>query len=82
MIVNPLKWFSQRRLDNIPPHFTRCFTPVQSDDAHSWVLSSLTGRYVTATGDTGTFMFTSDINIYFEDPAEAMLYELRWSGGK
>ena len=82
MIVNPAKWFSKRKLDHIPPHFTRCFTPMPSADTHGWVLASLSGRYATGNADTGTFIFTSDINIYFEDPAEAMLYELRWSGGK
>jgi len=48
-----------------------------------WVESKLMGRYYIGPApledDTSIYMFRDDI-FYFEDPKEAMMYELVWSG--
>jgi hypothetical protein len=44
------------------------------------------GRYAITNAEEGDndimSIFILARNIYFEDPAEAMMYELRWSGSK
>ena len=84
--IDPLVWFGKRRCDTIPRHFVKTTTPV-TDEAKSWVTATLKGRYAITTvmeeGETLTFIELSDkVVFYFEDPAEAMIYELRWSGSK
>jgi len=83
MNINVLSWYSTRKLSTSPPHFTKCSTPL-TDTAMVWVLTKLQGRYsVEDTEDTDEdFFFLNSHCISFEDPAEAMLYELRWSGTK
>jgi len=71
--INPQIWFSDRKLKSIPKHFLKSNTPA-SDEACVWVLSKLQGRFATDLGDS------FDNDIYFEDPKELMIYELRWSG--
>jgi hypothetical protein len=84
MNVNPLKWFSQRELEHVPHHFTKCHTFLETPEMTAWVLTKLSGRYATAMAskEMGTFLLTQQTVIFFEDPSEAMLYELRWSGSK
>lgn len=80
--VNPQVWFGERELKHVPPHFIRCETPT-SDEALLWVDTMLVGRYALSsyTEDT-TFFLDFDTYIYFENPSEATMYELRWSGSK
>jgi hypothetical protein len=82
MNVNPFKWFGTRELSTVPPHFVKAST-ILSDKAKLWVVSKLVGRYaiVSITEDTDFIPFPNDY-IFFEDPSEAMMYELRWSGSK
>jgi hypothetical protein len=81
MNVNVLAWYATRKLSICPPHFVKCTTPV-TEKTLLWVMSKLHGRYTLEEGDDDDFMFVSIRYISFEDPAEAMLYELRWSGTK
>lgn len=84
MIVNPAKWFGTRELSNVPPHFVQSNTTV-TEKSKLWVTSKLQGRYAFATvtdEDDTVLGFLTQEHIFFEDPAEAMLYELRWSGSK
>jgi hypothetical protein len=85
MNFNPLLWYGERKLQHIPPHFTKATTAL-TDDALFWVITKCHGRYSISTveEDENDIMsiFILTQNIYFEDPAEAMMYELRWSGGK
>lgn len=75
-------WHNKRELEFAPPHFIKCHTKV-TDEAMLWVISSLEGRYsLVNTTDFTDFDLTMDTTIYFENPSEAMVYELRWSGGK
>jgi hypothetical protein len=85
MNVNPLLWYGERELQHIPPHFTKAHTTL-TDESLFWVITKCHGRYTTTNVDEDVSdimsIFILTRNIYFEDPAEAMMYELRWSGGK
>jgi len=83
MNVNALAWYSTRELSLTPPHFVRCPTPV-TDKSLLWVLTKLQGRYTTIPGNepSDEYLYIEWRQVAFEDPAEAMLYELRWSGTK
>jgi hypothetical protein len=85
MNVNPLLWYGERELQHIPPHFTKAHTTL-TDESLFWVMTKCHGRYTTTNvnEDAEDIMsiFILARNIYFEDPAEAMMYELRWSGSK
>ena len=81
MIVNPLLWYGTRELKVTPPHFTKCTTPL-SDESLEWVITKLQGRFSKEDGGDDEDFFVSIQHILFEDSAEAMLYELRWSGTK
>lgn len=79
--MNPLLWFGERRLDKVPPHFVKCDTPV-NDKIEFWVLTKTYGRYCIISVSNDDSIFSDKEIIYFEDPKEAMLYELRWAGSK
>ena len=86
MNVNPLLWFSEREVKFTPPHFVKCPTPLTEKSRH-WVMSKTQSRYSICQGheedeDKLAFLFEDRYYIYFEDPKEATLYELRWSGSK
>lgn len=85
MNVNPLLWFGEREVKSTPPHFTKCPTPL-SEKSKTWVMSKTQSRYSIVLGNDGSedplAIFTDAYFVYFEDPKEATLYELRWSGGK
>jgi hypothetical protein len=85
-MINPLLWFGEREVKtHVPPHFVKCESQL-TEKSKLWVLTKLQGRYSIAIGqDTSneiTFLFADKQYIYFEDPAEATFYELRWSGSK
>ena len=80
--VNPQVWYGERELSHVPPHFIKSTTPL-TNESLNWVNSKLIGRYSLSTySEHQNFVFESRTNIYFEDPGEAMMYELRWSGSK
>lgn len=82
--LSPLVWFSERQLKTIPRHFIRGQTP-PTPESLQWVLITLHGRYVvTSSMRSINDMFGADQKeyIFFEDPKEAMIYELRWAGEK
>lgn len=72
---------SEREVENCPIHFIKTQTPI-THDALNWVRNTLKGRYslIFSEDETTNFIFTQKLNIYFEDPSEATVYELRWSG--
>lgn len=82
---NPQLWFGKRQVDTLPPHFVKAHTALTTESLE-WVKSKLTGRYTvlenTSMSITSLTMLDLHSYIYFEDPKEAMYYELRWSGGK
>jgi hypothetical protein len=87
MNVNPLLWFGEREVKSTPPHFIKCPTSLTEKSKH-WVLTKTQSRYSICAGqeedeeDKLAFIFEDKQYIYFEDPVEATIYELRWSGGK
>lgn len=87
--IDPIVWFTDRKLSHTPPHFIVVKTPI-TEESKLWILSNLRGRFSIVT-DVGlllplsdkfkTFLL-SDLNENFpafEDPKEAMMYELKWS---
>jgi hypothetical protein len=80
--INPQVWFGERELHHVPPHFVKATTPLTTESM-SWVNTRLISRYaLSSLWETDNFIFDSGSYVYFEDPSEAMLYELRWSGTK
>lgn len=79
--INPVDWYSERKLIYTPKHFTLTTTPI-TNESELWILSTLTGRYSLTSGvsdgDTD-FMFNMNNYPSFEDPKEALIYELKWS---
>ena len=74
--INLMTWFAQRQLDFCPKHFVRCQTYL-TDEARLWVYEYLTGRFYITTGVSDDWGL--DTEIFFENPQEAMLYELKFS---
>jgi len=77
--MDPLVWFGNRVVKPAPRHFTGTSVP-SNHDIHSWVLTNLKGRYSLETNSFGGHSLDLGSYYYFEDPAEAMIFELRWSG--
>jgi hypothetical protein len=80
--INPINWFSNRELGFLPKHFVKSSTPV-TGEAYCWVLCKLQGRFTLKYDElssTNDFILSIENRIYFEDPKELMVYELRWSG--
>ena len=78
--LDPITWFSERELTHTPKHFVVTSHPCTSE-SKQWVLDKLSGRFSI------TYPVVSN-NIYelinpsclaFEDPQEAVFYELKWS---
>jgi hypothetical protein len=79
--IDVLSWYIDRELPFVPKHFVRAPSPV-SEDALFWVKTKLRGRYALKTIFTDLIVFTNCQAIYFEDPAECTMYELKWSSNK
>ena len=84
--IDPLVWFGTREVTPVPKHFIRTPTST-SPESLLWVITRLKGRYSLSTvieEESSVLVLGNDIHqaIYFEDPSEAMMFELRWSGDK
>jgi len=79
--IDLLSWFIDRELNYVPKHFVRAPTPV-NDESLFWVKTKLRGRYSLKTVFNDVIIFNNLDSIYFEDPAECTLYELKWAGNK
>jgi hypothetical protein len=76
--VDPTIWFSQREVKFAPPHFTSTQTKLTPESLH-WIRNNIRGRY-SILSDPADAIFNFDMgNVVFEDPKDAMLYELKWS---
>lgn len=80
--IDPQSWFGVREIKNIiPKHFTKSSTSM-TEESYLWVVKKLAGRFGTSIDMSTVSSFNDgDTYVYFEDPKEAMIYELRWSGG-
>lgn len=79
MNINLQSWFAERHCAYLPKHFVCASTPI-SDEKHLWILEKCIGRYYIGQIDgTKLASLLQDPLVYFEDPQEAIFYELTWS---
>lgn len=79
--INIEEWADYRLLDYKPKHFIVTHTPV-NDTSKIWIREKLKGRYCFIDKEeTTTFLFLGmeEKLPCFEDPKEAIFYELTWS---
>lgn len=84
--LSPEVWFIDRQLDFTPSYFTVAKTSI-TDESVAWILSTLKGRFSLQfkhEHDLSDTLLLGDIPWLvtvpaFEDPQEALLYELKWS---
>lgn len=78
LVLKPEVWYINRRMDFKPSHFITVKTPLTKNSAQ-WILNNLTGRF-TFNGNNELNEDLDEVTYpSFEDPAEAILYELKWS---
>lgn len=71
--INLYTWFTDRELSFAPDHFVRTTTPV-TPESREWILEKLIGRF-SLEGSSISFI---GLMPAFEDPKEAVFYELTW----
>lgn len=83
--IHPYFWYGERKLNFTPNHFVFSNTQV-TNESLSWVLNKLKGRFSieskiqdTPWSDWGVSVNYTVQCIAFEDPKEAVLFELTWS---
>ena len=78
--LDPITWFTDRELSYTPKHFIVTSHPCTSE-SKQWVLDKLSGRFsVTYPIVSNNILeLISPSCIAFEDPQEAIFYELKWS---
>ena len=80
--LDPITWFSERELTYTPKHFVVVSHPC-TDESKQWVLDKLSGRfcitYPTLSNNNNLIELLTPSCIAFEDPQEAVFYELKWS---
>lgn len=87
--IDPRQWFGDRFLDHVPLHFTVCKTPC-NDKSKLWIYTKLEGRFAFVEYIDGDSLdnLSSSISVLalfthgipaFEDPNEALMYELTWA---
>lgn len=80
--LDPVTWFSERELTYTPKHFiiTKHEYTLESKQ---WVLDKMSGRFSVAPyntyGDNSLLTLFTTGHLAFEDPLEAVFYELKWS---
>ena len=75
--INLETWFTERELLVNPKHFTKTSTPLTTE-AKVWILERLHGRFSKYTKSSGAFIQVDNAYPTFEDPKEAVFYELTW----
>lgn len=80
--INLDTWFNNRMLtDQIPAHFTLVKTRANKENMQ-WVLERLHGRFAVVSNtntDSEDFLSYYQKTFAFEDPKEAVQFELTWS---
>ena len=78
--LDPITWFSERELHYTPKHFVITSHPCTSE-SKQWVLDKLSGRFSITypTINSNIIELITANCIAFEDPQEAVFYELKWS---
>lgn len=75
MNINLHTWYTERRMSFCPKHFVPVSASID-DEKILWVYEKTTGRFYIKEVD---FLSTNHEKIYFEDPKEAILFNLTWS---
>lgn len=72
--------FGNRELTLTPQHFVVATTPL-STESRNWILESTVGRFSIIIKQDSAYEDTAFKRDFpaFEDPKEAILYELTWS---
>lgn len=86
LIIDPFFWFADRRLEFTPKHFVVTKTPA-TEESLLWIVNNLKGRFSIVTESEMvdplsliSITYKHNLgNVSFEDPKEAILYELKWS---
>jgi hypothetical protein len=79
--IDPVTWYSERELKFTPKHFVVTNTKL-TEEARHWIMNTLRGRFSIIHKNTESeFLQILGYNGYpaFEDPKEAITYELVWS---
>ena len=79
--LDPITWFSERELTYTPKHFIVTSHPY-TPESKQWVLDKLSGRFSVTYATISSSLIGDVISpscIAFEDPQEAVFYELKWS---
>ncbi len=78
--LDPITWFSDRELHYTPKHFVVTSHPCTSE-SKQWVLDKLSGRFSITypVVSNNIIELVTPSCIAFEDPQEAVFYELKWS---
>ena len=79
--LDPLTWFRERELKYTPKHFVVTKHEFTAE-SKQWVLDKLSGRFSVVQqndDDDSIFSMLSMGYLAFEDPQEAIFYELKWS---
>jgi hypothetical protein len=82
IVINIDTWRKERKLAYLPKHFVSTNTPLTAENK-LWILERLHGRFYTSDApdqftDNDLFGY-EDSYAWFEDPQEAILYELTWA---
>lgn len=73
--INLYTWFTDREMTFTPDHFVRTTTPVTTE-SKEWILEKLIGRFSLEGSSIG--FLSPGLMPAFEDPKEAVFYELTW----
>jgi len=78
--LNLMTWYADRELDFCPKHFIPTRTPL-SEESRMWIYEKTQGRFYVGAKHSQTHddIFAFETYPYFEDPQEAVYYELTWS---
>jgi hypothetical protein len=83
-MIDPAVWYTEREvLNHAPKHFIKVKTAL-TEESKAWILNNLKGRFTTVHSD---LYENSEFDILvqslygypaFEDPKEAIMFELTW----
>ena len=77
--IDPYIWFAEREVKFLPKHFTISTTEL-TVESKQWILDNLKGRFCIVHLSSQIFLIDMYLgNIAFEDPKDAVFYELKWS---
>jgi len=76
--IDPYIWFGKREVSFYPKHFVLSDTPLTMN-SKQWVLDNIKGRFCIVSVSQIFLVEYNLGNIAFENPKDAMFYELKWS---